>query len=55
MAFVKGTPTILLIRALWRSYYKAAERILEVYAQGKLGIDAIAYQMQIEGWPFRDR
>jgi DNA invertase Pin-like site-specific DNA recombinase len=41
--------------ALWRSYYKAAERVLRLYAQNKHGLDTIAYQMQIDGWAFRDR
>lgn len=41
--------------ALWRPYYEAAKRILMIYAEGKYGIEAIAYQMQIEGWPWRDR
>jgi hypothetical protein len=41
--------------AVWRPYYQVAKRILEVYAEGLLGMDAIAYQMQIEGQPFRDR
>lgn len=41
--------------ALWRNYYDAAERVLHLYAQNKHGLDTIAYQMQIDGWAFRDR
>ncbi|MBE2267226.1 MAG: recombinase family protein [Anaerolinea sp.] len=41
--------------AIWRRYFKAAEFVLKTYAEGKLGIEAIAYKMQIEGWAFRDR
>lgn len=40
--------------AVWRNYYEAAKRILTLYAEGNHGIEAIAYQMQIEGWPWRD-
>jgi len=40
--------------AQWRSYYAAAEHVLTVYAEGNLGQDMVAFQMQIEGWPFRD-
>ena len=41
--------------AIWHGYYDAAYRVLEVYAKNKVGIDAIAFQMQSEGWAFRDR
>jgi len=41
--------------ALWRTYYECAYRILSLYAENKLGMEAIAYQMQIEGYPFKDR
>jgi hypothetical protein len=44
--YMKGTPDQSPDSgARWRSYYEAAKRKLEVYAQGKLGIDVIAYQM----------
>ena len=41
--------------ALWRSYYEGAQRILELYADGNMGIVAISYQMNSEGYPFRAR
>lgn len=41
--------------ALWRSYYEGAKRILELYAENKLGLVSIAYQMNVEGYPFRAR
>ena len=41
--------------AIWRSYYECADYILKTYAENKKGVDAIAYKMQSEGWPFRDR
>jgi DNA invertase Pin-like site-specific DNA recombinase len=41
--------------ALWRGYYDAAYRVLTLYVKNAMGIDAIAYQMQTEGWAFRDR
>jgi DNA invertase Pin-like site-specific DNA recombinase len=41
--------------AVWRSYYAAARYILDLYVENTQGIDAIAYRMQTEGWPFRDR
>ena len=54
--FVKGQPdTAPDPGALWRSYYAAARYVLDLYAENKHGLDAIAYRMQIEGWPFRDR
>ena len=55
-SFVAGTPDRPPDpTAQWRSYFQAAERILTVYAQDDLGLDVIAYQMQIEGWPWRNR
>ena len=41
--------------AVWRSYFACAQRILELYAENKHGIEAIAYQIASEGWAFRDR
>jgi DNA invertase Pin-like site-specific DNA recombinase len=41
--------------ALWRPYAEAAERVLHLYVQNNHGLDTIAYQMQIDGWAFRDR
>ena len=33
--------------ALWRGYYETAHHILKLYAQNKMGINSIAYRMQI--------
>jgi len=53
--FVSGHPDqIPDPAAVCRNYYEAAKRILTLYAEGKHGIEAIAYQLQIEGWPWRD-
>ena len=41
--------------ALWRGYHDCAQRILELYAENKMGIERIAYQVTDEGWVFRDR
>jgi hypothetical protein len=41
--------------ALWRGYYDCAQRILELYALDRIGRERIAYQMNEEGWAFRDR
>jgi hypothetical protein len=41
--------------SLWRSYYETTKRILTIYSENRMGNERIAYQMQIEGWPFRDR
>ncbi len=41
--------------AMWRSYYESAKRVLTLYAQNKYGFSRIAYQMQLDGWPFKDR
>lgn len=41
--------------AIWRSYYECAHNILRMYAEGNVGLERIAYQLNIEGWPFRDR
>lgn len=43
------------IEALWRGYYQVAQRILELYAQGDMGHHRIAYRLNEEGYPFRDR
>jgi DNA invertase Pin-like site-specific DNA recombinase len=40
---------------VWRSYYEAAEYILKLYATGEYGLEKIAYTLNNEGWPFRDR
>ncbi len=41
--------------AIWRSYYEAAEQILRLYATGGYGLERIAYQLNNDGWAFRDR
>lgn len=41
--------------AIWRSYYICAGYILEIYARNEIGMEKIAYQLNEEGWPFRDR
>src|SRR5262249_46382662 len=41
--------------ALWRGYYETTKRILSIYSENTMGNERIAFQMQIEGWPFRDR
>ncbi len=41
--------------AVWRSYYEGAKRILELYAEGNMGLERIAYQMNTESYPFRAR
>ncbi len=41
--------------AAWRSYYQCAMRILKLYSTGEHGLERISYQLNVEGWPFRDR
>lgn len=41
--------------AIWKSYYDGARRIFQVYAENRLGFNRIAYMMNDEGIPFRDR
>ena len=41
--------------ALWRGFHEAAERILNLYAAGNLGLEKIAYKMNEECWAYRDR
>ena len=41
--------------ALWRGYYDAARRALEIYTQNLKGRETVAYAMVDEGWAFRDR
>lgn len=41
--------------ALWRGYFEAAERVLQLYRSGDVGLEYVAYQIQIEGWAFRGR
>jgi len=54
--FVKGKPDQPPEEgAIWRGYYDCARYILEIYAENKLGMDKIAYRLNTEGWPFRDR
>lgn len=41
--------------AIWRNYHECAFQILSLYASGLHGLENISYQMNLEGWPFRDR
>lgn len=41
--------------AVWRGYYACAQYILKLYVDNKLGLEKIAYRLNDEGWPFRDR
>ncbi len=41
--------------AIWRGYYECAKRMLELYVADSHGRDRIAYQMNEEGWAYRDR
>jgi DNA invertase Pin-like site-specific DNA recombinase len=41
--------------AIWRSYFVTAKRIFELYAENKYGNVRIAYMMNEQGYPFRDR
>jgi len=41
--------------AIWRSYYLCAGYILQIFAENQLGLEKIAYRLNEEGWPFRDR
>ncbi len=41
--------------AVWHSYYDCARQMLELYALDDMGRERIAYQMDDEGWAFRDR
>lgn len=55
-SFVAGTPDKTPDEgALWRSYYECAKRTLELYVENKHGMEWTAYQLNIEGWPFRSR
>jgi DNA invertase Pin-like site-specific DNA recombinase len=54
--FISGTPDQSPEEAaIWRSYFDGVRRILTLYAENQLGIERIAYQMNEEGFPFRDR
>jgi DNA invertase Pin-like site-specific DNA recombinase len=41
--------------AQWFGYFDALTRIYALYAENRLGINRLAYQMSAEGWRFRDR
>jgi DNA invertase Pin-like site-specific DNA recombinase len=41
--------------AIWRGYYDAAHYILQLYAEGNLGLEKISYKLNNEGWAYRDR
>lgn len=41
--------------ALWRGYHEVAEKILTLYASGEMGVEKIAYTLNLQGWAYRDR
>jgi hypothetical protein len=41
--------------ATWRGYAECAERMLRLYVENDYGWELLAYQMNIEGWAFRER
>ena len=41
--------------ALWRGYYDCVRRIFELYLHEQIGAHKMAYRLNQEGWPFRDR
>lgn len=41
--------------AVWRGYYDCAGRILEVYADNRIGLERVSLQIAQEGWAYRDR
>ena len=41
--------------AIWRSYYEATRQALSLYAENRMGIDAIARELHQQGYLFRDR
>lgn len=43
--------------ALWRGYFAAAERSLRLYVipEKRWGLEKVAYQLNLEGWAFKDR
>lgn len=41
--------------AQWRCYFDCAKYILTLYAHEGMGADTIAYRLNLEHWPFRDR
>jgi len=54
--FVKGDPDQPPEPgAVWRGYHACAEYVLTLYAANNKGMEKIAYQLNAEGWPFRDR
>ncbi len=54
--FLKGAHDEPLTEgAVWRSYYLCAGYILQIFAENQLGLEKIAYRLNEEGWPFRDR
>lgn len=54
--FVKGEPNQQPEPgATWRTYHDTAHYILTLYAENETGLEKIAYRLNVEGWPFRDR
>jgi hypothetical protein len=50
-----GLPEDEIEGAEWRGYYECAYRILTIYVSTNKGRQRVAYQMNDEGWRFRDR
>ena len=41
--------------AIWRTYYQSAKHALNLFAEGDIGVEKLSYQLNEEGFPFRDR
>jgi len=41
--------------ALWRTYYESAKHALTLFADGDIGVEKLSYQLNEDGYPFRDR
>ncbi len=53
--FVRGDPdTPPEAGAVWHSYYESTRQVLTRFAQGDIGLERLAYEMNAEGYPFRD-
>ena len=41
--------------AVWRGYHEAAGETLRLFAEGNIGLEKLAYQLNEAGWAYRDR
>jgi DNA invertase Pin-like site-specific DNA recombinase len=41
--------------AIWRTYYESAKHALILFAEGDIGVEKLSYQLNEDGYPFRDR